>query len=85
MTRIVLDLDALSTEELEEAADALERERAAFEGVDVALHPELVHFFDELTEAVAGEAAVRHAAESRHEIAEALAVDESTGEWLAGA
>jgi hypothetical protein len=85
---LTLDLHNLSLDELAEASATLQRDARDAESHDPEhQHPELLQLFAALEHAVRAEAAERAADRSaeQHEIAEALAIDEETGEWSAGA
>lgn len=85
---LTLDLHNLTPEELAEARAALHHDVQEVEAHDPRhLHPELLQLFAALEHAVRAEVAERAAERSaeQHEIAEALAIDEETGEWSAGA
>ena len=85
---LTLDLHNLTLDELAEAYAALHQDAREVEEHDPKhMHPELLQLFAALEHAVRAEVAER-AVERRveqHEIAEALAIDEETGEWSAGA
>lgn len=86
MLTVDINLENLSLEELDDAVHALHHDVEELEFQDhLHLHPELAHLFEALELAVQAEAATRHALDERHSIAEALGIDEDSGEWLAGA
>lgn len=84
MLTLDVDLQVLTLEELAEARATVHRDAEDAEAADPHhQHSELRQLFAAL------EAAIAHAVSERgaeqHMIAEALAIDEETGEWLAGA
>ncbi|HSJ13401.1 MAG TPA: hypothetical protein VK939_03240 [Longimicrobiales bacterium] len=84
MLTLDIDLNVMTLEELAEARQAVHHDIEEVEAHDPQhMHLQLTYLFEALEHALEREAAERTA--SRHEIAEALAIDEETGEWLAGA
>lgn len=86
MLKVDYDLELLTIEELIEAKQTLHHDVEEVTAHDPRhRHPELRQLFAAIEHAVEDESSARQALAEKHEIAEALGIDEQTGEWLAGA
>lgn len=84
MLTLDIDLHAMTLEELAEARAAMHHDLEEAEAHDPErLHLQLTYLYEALERALEVESAERSA--ERHVIAEALGIDENSGEWLAGA
>lgn len=80
MFKVDYDLSCLTVEELLEARAQLQRDVETVQAHDA----QLAHLFAALEYALHSRSALL-SGEAKHEIAQALAIDETTGEWNAGA
>lgn len=80
MFKVDYDLSCLTVEELLEARAQLHRDVETVQAHDA----QLAHLFAALEDALHSRSALL-SGEAKHEIAQALAIDETTGEWNAGA
>jgi hypothetical protein len=80
MFKVDYDLSCLTVEELLEARTRLHRNVEHVE----ARHVQLAHLFEALEDALHSRYGLL-TGDAKHEIAQALAIDETTGEWDAGA